>query len=145
MKRTHPWQSCLLVVVLAGWALFACGKDDVPVESSGPPGPGLRIREGAAGRVSVSGVLPVRGALVQARSTDSPPRRIPDIAILTDTDGRYAWPLLPGGYELSVSVEGCERADRRVRVEPGRVATADFNLQCETAPGGPPKKRPSSD
>jgi len=59
--------------------------------------------------------------------TSAPP--IPEIAIITDSNGRYTWSLFPGTYELTVSAAGYRSASRQVTIKAGQVVTADFALE----------------
>jgi hypothetical protein len=121
----------LTVFMLFGLAVLACEMEDRPVRSSEQDRSGPHIQQGVAGRVTTSDGRSLRGAFIQPRSLDDPSPPIPEIAILTDSDGRYTWPLFPGTYEISVSLKGCQRAIRQVVVGAGQVVKADFILQCE--------------
>ena len=132
MARVKKWRNYLPVLMLCGLAVCTNVDEDRLVKSSDQSEPGPGIREGITGRVTNSSNLPVKGALVQPRSLEDPSPPIPEIAILTDGEGRYKWPLLPGNYEISVSFKGCQRAARRVKIEVGQEVQVDFILQCET-------------
>jgi hypothetical protein len=132
MIRVKNWQNYFSALMLCGLAVCANVDEDRSVISSDQSGPGPDVRQGVAGRVTTSDHLPVKGAFIQPRSLDDPSPPIPEIAILTDDEGRYTWPLLPGNYLISVSVEGCQRASKHVAIESGQVVKLDFILQCET-------------
>ena len=95
----------LAVLVGAVLALSACGGGGAggagspqPVSgSSSPAGPAVTVVEGvvedAAGR-------PVRGALVVPRPADARTPAVPEIAVHSDSRGRFSWPLRPGAYEM---------------------------------------------
>jgi hypothetical protein len=59
---------------------------------------------------------PVTGVVVLAQSLDKPSPAIPDIAITTDSAGRYLWLLRPGKYELAFLLNGKKLATRRVTI-----------------------------
>ena len=107
---------------------------DQPVGSglAGEKGP-ARIAEGVVGRLVTPSGDPVAGARITARSLDRPAGPVPEIAILSDTDGRFAWPLRPGRYRLAAVVAGREIAAATAVVEPGRVATLELS-------GAPPAR-----
>ena len=86
------------------------------------------IAEGAVGRLVTPSGDPVAGAQITVRSLDRPAGPVPEIAILSDKDGRFAWPLPPGRYRLAAVVEGREIAIATVTVEPGRVTTVTLKL-----------------
>ncbi len=117
--------------MLCGLVVCANVDEDRSVKSSDQKGPGPGIRKGVAGRVTTSDNLPVKGAFIQPRSLDDPSPPIPEIAILTDGNGRYMWPLFPGSYEILVTAQGCAPAAKQIVVEAGQVARLDFTLQCE--------------
>ena len=121
----------LAALMILGVGGFVCGdKDRSAVMSSddGEPGAGI-LKEGVVGRVTVFEGYPVEGAFIQARSLGASGPPVPDIAILSDSQGRYSWPLLTGVYELSASAEGYETATGRVTVKPGQVVTLNFSLK----------------
>lgn len=102
---------------------------DAPI-SNRDDGGGERaaIGQGVQGRITSSSGHAVSGALIRAKSTDSKARSIPDIAILSDKDGKYAWPLQPGKYDLSVAVEGREPLTKTVEVLSDQITELDFVL-----------------
>lgn len=48
---------------------------------------------------------PVADAMVTATPLDQYSWPVPDIAIVTDTNGRYTWPLRTGHYRLEVTID----------------------------------------
>lgn len=129
-------RTTIAVVVATGFlvlALSACGEPSVgtgsdpaggTVTSSGP-GPDDATKgpdhpqTGAAsitGRVVDAARQPVIGAMVSARSTASPPVPVPEVAVLTDASGAYAWfGLSPGPYAVEVTT-AAGRAQQQVLV-----------------------------
>jgi hypothetical protein len=86
--------------------------------------------QGLAGSVRDESGKAVVGALVTPRSLQAAGGpAIPELAILSDEAGRYAWPLHPGPYELTVTAEGYEPARRRGDVTQGAVTPIDFVLR----------------
>lgn len=98
---------------------------DLPVESTQPED-AAPLAEGIAGRVSRPGGLAVEGAVIVATSLDHPARPIPEIAILTDDDGRFEWPLRPGSYRLAALLGGQEIAAATATVHGRRVTSLDM-------------------
>jgi hypothetical protein len=84
--------------------------------------------EGIVGLVVDSSGKPVVGAGVQAEATGENRPPIPEIAIVTDRNGRYAWKLPAGEYAITVVAEGFETSRKRARVEPGQRVILDFVL-----------------
>jgi Carboxypeptidase regulatory-like domain len=128
-KRFGIGLAGFVVLMLLGLGGVADGDKDRLISSDkGETSTGI-IKQGVVGRVTSLDGSPVEGAFIQARSLDvfAPP--IPEIAILSDPDGRYTWPLLPGTYELSVTAEGYKPATGRVTVEAAKVATLDVTLE----------------
>jgi hypothetical protein len=142
--------------MIVGWLLLAAcaqtgsqpssGANDpnAPVsntDASVPPDPNQPVTgfpgqpgapaTGAAveGRVTDAAGQPVAGVLVIPQSTDSPPQPIPEIAALTNEQGRYQWSLPPGAYTLTFSREGYASTSAPVTIVQGRSATLDVTLQ----------------
>lgn len=80
------------------------------------------------GRVTEEGGAPVVGALLVPTSLDEPSPAIPELAVLTDHDGRYSWRLPPGRYELRVTADGFVPAARTASVGAGETTELDFTL-----------------
>ena len=87
--------------------------------------------EGVAGRITNEKGNAIEGAAVHAASLDPNGPAIPEIAIVSDANGRYEWALRAGRYELTVVADGYERASKSVVVSSGKVATLDFVLSRE--------------
>lgn len=98
----------------------------VPVAVAGKSAP--TFKQGLSGSVRDDAGKPVGGAMVVPRSLQRPGPAIPELAILTDDSGRYAWPLPPGSYELTVTADGHQVAQRRGSVTEGSLTTLDFVL-----------------
>lgn len=99
-----------------------------------PPSPGpapapTADGQGVEGRITDTQGRPVAGALVVPRSLDVPSPPIPEIAIVSDEEGRYAWRLPPGRYEISVSAAGYRGAVKEAVVRAGQVTRLDFVLK----------------
>ena len=54
---------------------------------------------------------------------------IPEMAILADANGSFAWPLPPGSYELTVSAQGYQTAQQIGSVSKGSVTMMDVALR----------------
>jgi hypothetical protein len=120
----------VVALALLGIGTLGCSERDTPVTNpnllnGGPP----RISEGVAGRIMDDGGRPIAGALVQPRSLDENSPPIPEIAVFSDPNGRYAWRLFPGRYELVVSAAGYQTAAAPATVNRGQVTTLDLTLQ----------------
>lgn len=117
------------LVVFLGLVLPAFGGPDRPV-SDGDPGQAMpRVRVGLTGKVVDVQGRPVEGAMIEVKSLDASAPAIPEIAILSDSRGRYRWPLPPGAYEISVLAEGYRCTPRRAVVRSGRETRMDFKLK----------------
>ncbi len=90
-----------------------------------------QISEGVIGRITSDDGRALAGALVTPMSLDDAGPPIPEIAIISQDDGSYEWPLPPGDYELVATLSGYQQDAKRVRVESDRVVTLDFTLTEE--------------
>jgi hypothetical protein len=125
-----PFHGCFCVcVILVGAACAQPTQPNSPV-IAGDDGSSVRsLAEGVNGQIRDGAGAAVAGAMIVPRSLDADGPPIPEVAILSDADGRYAWPLRPGRYEISVVIDGEKRLSRPVAVKPGETATLDFVLQ----------------
>jgi hypothetical protein len=116
---------------LTWFVLMGCAQSgpDTPASSTNDGRRYTGAFEGVTGRVLASHGHPVVNALVQAKSLDTPSQPIPEIAIVTDGDGRYRWPLRPGRYVISVSAGGYQTASQHIELRKGAAATLDFTLK----------------
>jgi len=90
--------------------------------------PAVPAQSGVVGRVTNAATgAPVVTAAVEAAARD-PQRPSAALAAVTDADGRYAWPLAPGSWDLTVSAPGYRSVTRTVVVPSGPSVTADFAL-----------------
>lgn len=127
-----PWTSklgnLLFAAASALWigSAVADGPSDKPVRSAGGGTAAVPIAEGVIGRLVDAHGRPVDSAVISTTSRDRPARPVPDIAILTDAQGRFEWPLGAGTYRLAAVVHGREIAEAMVVVEPGCVASVDL-------------------
>ncbi len=70
---------------------------------------------------------PVAGVTVSASSLDTPTKGVPELAVMSNSAGRYSWPavLAPGTYELRAETpDGPSVA--RVEIRTGATTTADL-------------------
>ena len=132
MKKFNQWLIYVVALISMGVGISCHGRDPNRPVSSSDPSEKTRagIAQGVVGRITASNGHPISGAFIQPMSlnNDGPP--IPEIAILTDDDGWYQWPLLPGTYEISVSAEGYQSATKQVTIRTERVANVNLTLQA---------------
>ena len=103
---------------------------DAPV--SGVPGQSGGGSRGSmvTGRVVDPAGQPVVGAMVMPQSKDTPPQPIPEIAVMTNADGRYQWSLPPGRYTFTVHHERyAPTTSDSVTVTHDQVTTLDITAQ----------------
>jgi hypothetical protein len=100
---------------------------DQPVGSAAGATAPAEITEGAVGHLVNSSGRPVADAQIAAQSLDQPARPVPEIAILSDAQGRFVWRLRPGRYRLAAIVDGREVAAATMTVAPGRVTTVELS------------------
>lgn len=87
-----------------------------------------KISQGVEGVITAEG-NPLANVLIQAKSLGDQP--VPDLAIVSDNQGNYSWHLLPGKYEISVSVEGYQAASEIIMIKPSQVVQLNFDLKTK--------------
>ncbi len=127
--RTYIWRRMLAAGTLLAM-LTACSLND-PFGSSAPdqgvpgqPGTGQTRGQLVEGEVRDANGQPVAGVLVMPQG-DAP---VPEIAIYTDTQGKYRWDLLPGTYTLTFSGAGYGPVTQSVTVPSDRAVKLDVTL-----------------
>ncbi|MGH3870423.1 MAG: carboxypeptidase-like regulatory domain-containing protein [Pseudonocardiaceae bacterium] len=85
---------------------------------------------GVGGRVTTPDGHPVAAATVQRTSMESSDPLTLQVAV-TDSDGRYFWPLTPGTWDITVSAPHFQTATSSVVAVADRLATLDFVLVPE--------------
>jgi hypothetical protein len=93
----------------------------------------LPLSEGVTGQIKGDDGRAVAGATVLAASTDPAGPAVPEMAVVSDAEGRYQWPLRAGRYELTVIADGYQRVSRVVSFRAGEVGTLDFLLSRDPA------------
>jgi hypothetical protein len=84
------------------------------------------VGEGVAGVVVDAKGAPISGALIQPSATGgSGP--IPDMAVMSGADGRFAWILKPGSYRIDAIVDGRVVASANVRVTGGELTSIQLS------------------
>jgi hypothetical protein len=126
MRLLHSWL-CLSLIIGQAACASPTGSD-LPVSGATGDSTARQLTEGTAGRITNKDGNPVEGAAVLAAALDSSGPPIPELAIVSDANGRYEWPLRAGHYELTVVAEGYQRVSKKVAVSAGQVATLDFVL-----------------
>jgi hypothetical protein len=109
----------------------ACGPPhggESPVSGGSPPTSGVVVVSAVHGIVVDAAGKPAPGIMVAARSLDEPPRAVPELAVVSDAEGRFEWPLQPGRYRLEImAAEGA--AAKEVEVTGGPGLTVELVLR----------------
>ena len=105
------------------------GGPDAPVTGGPGQASSAAPRGGVRGTVVDAGGKPLAGVLVTPQSTDTPPRAVPELAVMTDQDGRFQWPLPPGNYTLSFARDGYAAATQAVVVKEDQPASLKVVLK----------------
>lgn len=129
MLKVVNYLSVYVIAFLVFGIIGYCDQESPVCNSNKSGGPATGITEGVKGRVTASDGRPIRDALVVPKSLDEPTKAIPELAVITDENGRYQWRLFPGDYLISVSAEGYQAASKKVTVEPKQAMTLDFELE----------------
>ncbi|GAB4210017.1 MAG: hypothetical protein OHK0022_42220 [Roseiflexaceae bacterium] len=115
----------MLLVILTGCNLNDLFGSSTPDQSvPGNPGNGQTRGQLIQGEVRDSNGQPVAGVLVVPQG-EAP---VPEIAIYTDTEGKYSWDLLPGTYTMTFSGTGYSTVSQRVTVPSDRALKLDITL-----------------
>lgn len=131
MRNILPGLVSLVMAATAVTAAALIVSGDQPVSSddrSSPEAGRNAVMGTVAGVVTTSVGQPVVGAAVRPRSLDVPSPPIPELAVSSDSTGRYRWRLWPGRYELAVS-EGDSAVEQSVTVTAGQTTTLNIVLR----------------
>lgn len=121
--------AALLLLAWAPLLAAGCFDPDRPVTNGERTATAGEDRSaGVEGRVTAPGGEPLADVAVQPRSLDRPATAIPELAVISESDGHYRWTLRPGAYELTFSLDGYQPATRRATVRPGEVTSLDVEL-----------------
>ncbi len=106
------------------------GDDGGIIGSDGQTEPAVAGEGGASltGHVFTYTGAPIEGVSVTVESLDSPPRAIPEMAVMTDSAGHFAWPLPEGIYKVTVVSPAGARKSRTATVQQGRARDLRFWL-----------------
>jgi Carboxypeptidase regulatory-like domain len=110
------------------------GGPNASVSSDTPQARQLEIADTPSGGVAQGRIIdsagnPIAGVLVMPESTANPPQAIPEIAVLTDEQGRYQWTLSPGPYKFTFTREGYAPITQTIVIKPDQPAKLDVTLQ----------------
>lgn len=108
----------------------SCSQDQLqaPVSQNLNNGKPQNISEGLTGKVTTRNGQVVIGAMIIPTPLTMATPPIPDIAITTDTNGRYEWPLKPGPYQITAFSDGFRKHTRNIEIKANQVSTLDFFL-----------------
>jgi hypothetical protein len=99
---------------------------DTPVSSQEMPVTGSKMQEGIVGTVVDESGTPLAGVFVEVTPESSNAGPVPDMAILTDAQGKFEWRLGPGRYVVAVAPQGFRQNWMVVEVRAGRTTSANF-------------------
>lgn len=129
MLRMLSHLSIYVIAFLVFGIIGYCDQESPVSNSNKTDGTAAGVTEGVKGRVTAADGRPIADALVVPKSLDEPTKAIPEMAVITNEDGRYQWRLFPGDYMISVSAEGYQAASKKVTVEPKKAVILDFDLE----------------
>lgn len=128
MKRLFAWL-CAASMLTPTVCCAAPSGPNSSVSHDEDPQADRAIAEGVSGTIKDEGGHAVEGAIVTPKSLDANAPPIPEIAIVSDKDGQYQWPLRPGRYEVTARASGYRDATQQVTVTARTVTTLDFALR----------------
>lgn len=117
-----------LAVTGPAGAMGGAANPDQPVASDQAGAGPTALAEGLTGLVRDAAGRPVAGAWIRVESLDPSPPPAPDIAILSNAEGQFEWPLRPGRYRVTAMLDGRELATATVTVPAG--ATVSITLDA---------------
>ncbi|MGH8477839.1 MAG: carboxypeptidase-like regulatory domain-containing protein [Methylococcales bacterium] len=102
----RPEARLILVVAVA---LACCNQESLPEldqpvaaeTAAGPASGAAATRPGIRGHVQARDGSPVSGAMIQAECAAEPCHPIPEIGVLSNTNGVFFWPLQKGRYRFT--------------------------------------------
>ena len=109
--------------LLAATACVNAADPNAPISDSRPGASAAAIDEGIVGTVTSASGEPVVGAFVQVAPVDEASGPIPEIAIFTDSNGHFAWPLRSGAYRITLLLDGRDIGGTQAVVKEGQVTT----------------------
>lgn len=104
------------------------GSDGAVSSDAAPSGSVTTQTRGVAGTVSDQ-EGPVAGALVTPTSLDTPSQAVPEVAVFSDSEGRYSWVLPAGRYRITVTADGYQEASVEAEVPARGTTTLDVRLE----------------
>lgn len=120
----------LILVTCVYLSTVSCGQGQLqaPVSQAQGDTSLQRISEGVIGQVMSRDGGAIEGAMIvpTPRFRNAPP--IPEIAVTTDRDGRYQWPLQPGPYQITVISNGLPEQTLNIEVKENQLSTLNFVL-----------------
>lgn len=142
LQRVLPCAAVFAVMCSAGCGRApagASGSGDEPRANtdSAAASPTRRAPEQGAitGRVLSAGGEPLAGCSVLPTATSRPRPPVPEMAVMTNADGRYRWPLHPATYTVTAYCELPKYDDGQrtgrvtgVVVTAGHEVTADITV-----------------
>lgn len=119
----------LAPMAFLGTGLLGACQENTPTNTNYPSA------TSAMGNLSATVVsqdgTPIAGAAVTVKNTTAK-EPIPDIAHVSDNDGKLIWNSLPvGDYTFTVSAQGYKNKEVAVSIESGQTATETVTLEAE--------------
>ncbi|MGH3977230.1 MAG: carboxypeptidase regulatory-like domain-containing protein [Pseudonocardiaceae bacterium] len=138
----RPEARLILVVAVA---LASCNREslfdlDQPVAAEAAAGSASETpvtRSGIHGRVQAQDGSPVSGAVIQVECAAEPCRPIPEIGVLSNTDGVFFWPLQEGSYRLTARKDDLTSCPVTAEVGPSKDDPITLTLSLNTTTGCP--------
>lgn len=136
----RPKARLILVVAVA---LASCNQKsfsdlDQPVAADAASGSASEApvtRSGIRGRVQTQDGSPVYGAVIQAECSAEPCQPIPEIGVLSNTDGVFFWPLQEGSYRFTARKDDLMSCAVTAVVGPSKSVQITLTLSVYTAAG----------
>jgi hypothetical protein len=131
VRSSGQWAALAALIFLGSSGFRDCKNDnnDTPMMSQHGADTGPGVVEGVGGLITDACGRPITGAFIRPRGLDEPSPAIPEIAIVSDSQGRYRWRLVPGKYEISVSAEGYRDITKQITIKRGQQVILNFTLE----------------
>ena len=112
----------MAMILMGPMSSHAQSDPDQPVVDTDDPVLDEDQLPGVYGRLVNSKGRPATNVMISAAGIGQDPQPVPELAVMTGSNGDFYWPLRPGKYRISADLPNGEHASAEVRLgEEGRA------------------------